>query len=225
MTNKIQILCSVDDGLSGDLGLGTLLLKYRIPTIFYIPTGTTELEPHQIKCFSGSGDCSLSKRIGELFTVGSHTITHPADMKLLSDEELLKEISGSKQELEKIVGFPIKHFCYPKGRYNDKVIEFVKKAGYEDARTTDILCTDFPKDPFRTATTIHASLVRVEYGDKTWIEWGTELLDKVIKDGGRFEIWMHSNELERHNQEEFIEDFFWYMDKKMTEINYPRKIC
>ncbi|MEK6882485.1 MAG: polysaccharide deacetylase family protein, partial [Nanoarchaeota archaeon] len=46
----------------------------------------------------------------------------------LSKEKLL--------ELQKSLGFKVNHFAYPKGIVNDRILKFVKKAGFRFAYTT-----------------------------------------------------------------------------------------
>ena len=78
--------------------------------------------------------------------------------------------------------------------------------------------TDFPNDPYKTHTSVHIHPERREYGSRSWIEIGDELLDKVCREGGRFEIWCHSWEIEAYNQETFLEDFLYGMRLKMNEL-------
>ena len=216
---KIEILCSVDDGADTDLKLGELLLKYHIPTIFYIPTHVTNLEHKDIRYLAGN-----DKRTKGLFAVGSHSVSHFHGFGKLSDEVLFKEASKSKKELENIIGAPVTRFCYPNGNYSDRAMKILKKAGYTEARTTGILSIDFPENPFKTVPSVQVSPIRSEYEDKTWEEWGEELLEEVIEKGGRFEIWMHSKDIEHFHQSESLNVFLEYMNDKMTEINYKREI-
>ena len=67
-----------------------------------------------------------------LCTIGSHTVTH-SPLTNLSTKELEKELRGSKSTIEKHINKPVVHFAYPYGIYNQKVTEFVKKAGYKTA--------------------------------------------------------------------------------------------
>ncbi len=67
---------------------------------------------------------------------GSHGINH-IPLPELSENELLKEIRGSKEILEKkeINFYPV--FSYPYGRYNFKIKQILKKEGYLAAVTTE----------------------------------------------------------------------------------------
>jgi peptidoglycan/xylan/chitin deacetylase (PgdA/CDA1 family) len=60
---------------------------------------------------------------------GSHSATHQ-DLRALDDEELQYELFGSKTFLESKLGRPVKYVSYPFGRYNERVIQFSRKAGF-----------------------------------------------------------------------------------------------
>jgi peptidoglycan/xylan/chitin deacetylase (PgdA/CDA1 family) len=72
----------------------------------------------------------------EGWEIGFHTNTH-TNLNKLNDAKLKKEIIEGKRNLEKKLGFKIRYFAYPMGEYSDKVINIVKKAGFEAAFTTD----------------------------------------------------------------------------------------
>jgi peptidoglycan/xylan/chitin deacetylase (PgdA/CDA1 family) len=67
--------------------------------------------------------------------IGSHTLTHPKLPKL-SLAAAREEIVGSKKLLEDRFGRPVRHFCYPGGKWNEAVRDLVAEAGYETASTT-----------------------------------------------------------------------------------------
>lgn len=67
-------------------------------------------------------------------TVGSHTRSHA----LLANEmpEVVRdEVEGSRRELERRLGVPIRHFAYPDGRFDAHAIQAVADAGYRTAYT------------------------------------------------------------------------------------------
>lgn len=57
------------------------------------------------------------------FKIGWHTWNHP-DLTKLTEEEIIYEITPP---------YPMDYFAYPYGKYNDLVIECVKKIGYKYA--------------------------------------------------------------------------------------------
>jgi len=64
-----------------------------------------------------------------LFTIGSHTISHPF-LDRLSKEEQQREIGKSKTDLEEMTGRPVDIFSCPHGRYNDETADILKNNGY-----------------------------------------------------------------------------------------------
>jgi peptidoglycan/xylan/chitin deacetylase (PgdA/CDA1 family) len=67
--------------------------------------------------------------------IGSHTTTHPK-LTELTLEAAREEIVASKKRLEDMFGRPVRHFCYPGGKWNDALRELVAEAGYATACTT-----------------------------------------------------------------------------------------
>jgi peptidoglycan/xylan/chitin deacetylase (PgdA/CDA1 family) len=69
------------------------------------------------------------------FEVGSHTCTHP-DLTTLSRNAAMREIVGSREALQRLIGAPITTVCYPFGRLNAELAWCVGRAGYQLAVTT-----------------------------------------------------------------------------------------
>lgn len=76
----------------------------------------------------------LSKE--ELIEIGAHTVTHPF-LDVLEDDEIDREIIGSKEMLETITERPIKFFAYPFGIHNERIVRKVEEAGIDIAVTCD----------------------------------------------------------------------------------------
>jgi peptidoglycan/xylan/chitin deacetylase (PgdA/CDA1 family) len=79
---------------------------------------------------------------------GSHGKSHVL-LPAISGREVLKEISESKQEIEKQIGQPIDSFSYPNGNYNEVVTEAVKTAGYQVTFGTEMGHFSVNDDSFR----------------------------------------------------------------------------
>lgn len=71
----------------------------------------------------------------EGFSFGSHAHTHPNLLELPRDK-VLSEIRDSKRILEERLGEAIIFFAYPYGKFNSKIKEMVKGAGYLGAFST-----------------------------------------------------------------------------------------
>ena len=66
--------------------------------------------------------------------IGAHS-QHHVDLTTCSPEKRTKEISDSKQTLEALFDYPVEHFCYPYGQYNNNVIEATRAAGFTTSTT------------------------------------------------------------------------------------------
>jgi len=67
--------------------------------------------------------------------VESHTLTHPF-LTALDPASLDRELAGSRQEIEKHTGKPVRFLAYPYGDYNSSVMESAAHDGYDAAVTT-----------------------------------------------------------------------------------------
>jgi peptidoglycan/xylan/chitin deacetylase (PgdA/CDA1 family) len=65
----------------------------------------------------------------------SHTVSH-IDLDKATAERQQKELSDSKQILEKLLGHPVNGLVYPAGRYNQDTLKIAADLGYQIAFTT-----------------------------------------------------------------------------------------
>lgn len=79
--------------------------------------------------------------------IGSHTMTHPSLVDI-PIEEAVRELADSKREIEKKINRSVDLFCYPYGKFNDRIREEVKNAGYAASLSTLRGCVKQPFDPF-----------------------------------------------------------------------------
>ncbi len=134
LKRKNDIALTFDDGWqSFFINALPILNKYNFKATVFIISGYVgnksrwdyknkgHLSWHEIKILVDEG-----------IEIGSHSVNH-VDLRYLDDNKLEYEIAGSKKQIEDKLGLPVKHFSYPFGRYNRRVIEAVKRAGYENA--------------------------------------------------------------------------------------------
>ena len=69
------------------------------------------------------------------FEIGCHSLTHPY-LTDINDSRLHEETKAAKDRLEQIVGVPVEHFTCPGGRWNERVVEAVKAAGFRTMATS-----------------------------------------------------------------------------------------
>jgi peptidoglycan/xylan/chitin deacetylase (PgdA/CDA1 family) len=61
-----------------------------------------------------------------LCTIAAHSVTH-ASLPALSDEMIIKELSEGKKRIEEKIKMPVKHFSYPYGNCDSRVVDLVKE--------------------------------------------------------------------------------------------------
>jgi peptidoglycan-N-acetylglucosamine deacetylase len=202
------VTTSWDDGNSADLRLAELLHSRGINATFYIPIKYSEqtLSENEVK--------GLASR----FEVGAHGFTHKLLSRLTSDE-LVEEIGACKTTLEDITSREVRMFCYPCGRYDNRVVRMLRAFGYRGGRTTRMLGMQPQFDSFEMPTTVqafpHAPLAylknlakggKFEYFKTfmaqrarlgNWVELSKSLFDVALQDGGVWHLYGHSWEIDR----------------------------
>lgn len=192
---------SWDDGHKLDLKVAELLKKYNLPGTFYIVLDNIGKEDYLT--------WDDIKKISEMgFEIGSHTMTHQLDLKLLFDDELKYELQTSKEMLETALGKPVTKLCYPRGRYDDRVLKMAEHAGYTYGRTTKVLSVDNPEEGnLEVPTTIHV-YQRKEYDGVPWEAVALDCMASAIAQEGTFHLWGHSWEIDRDNNWKKLEAMF-----------------
>jgi peptidoglycan/xylan/chitin deacetylase (PgdA/CDA1 family) len=108
-----SILITFDDGYVDNFNEAFPILRnHNFKFTIFLPTGLMNSGPDyltwtQLKEMGSSG----------LLTAGAHTWSHKALTKL-SPEELKKEVSLSKKQIEEFYGGPVEVFAYPYGSDN-----------------------------------------------------------------------------------------------------------
>jgi Polysaccharide deacetylase len=81
--------------------------------------------------------------------LAAHTIHH-LDLTEIGPQQVEEEVAGSRELLRQEYHVPVADFCYPSGRFDEKVIAAVEKAGYVGA-TTEIPGYAEPSAPYELA--------------------------------------------------------------------------
>jgi peptidoglycan/xylan/chitin deacetylase (PgdA/CDA1 family) len=100
-------------------------------------TGASQEARPFYRCLTGPELETLARE--PLITLGAHTISH-CDLNARAQAEQEAEISGSKEQLEKIIGRAVEHFSYPYGSCNDDSVAICAEKGFRSAVT----CIDQP---------------------------------------------------------------------------------
>ncbi|MBW4553495.1 MAG: polysaccharide deacetylase family protein [Aphanocapsa sp. GSE-SYN-MK-11-07L] len=129
------ILLTFDDGYLGHyLYVYPLLKKYDFPAVFSIYTDKIDTKLGR----PGVNWQQLRQMASDpLIEIAAHSVSHPQDLRTLSNAQLQKEVMESKRKLEKRLGIPIQYFTYPEGKVDSRVAAMVREAGYRAAFTMD----------------------------------------------------------------------------------------
>jgi hypothetical protein len=213
MGNLRVVTTSWDDGDPKDRRLAEVLHVHGVRGTFYVPIigylQRKTLRAIDLRELSYAG-----------FEIGAHTVSHKRLTDLEADE-LEYEVGTCKEILEQRLGHGVQMFCYPNGRYDDRVIQEVMNAKYLGARTTRMLNVN-PKGefrPFEVPTTVqaypHATLSYLKnlgrarnvrglmnyvtelHRFKSWVEIGKHLFNRVLERGGIWHLYGHSWEIEQ----------------------------
>jgi peptidoglycan/xylan/chitin deacetylase (PgdA/CDA1 family) len=124
------VVVSFDDGyLSQYTRAFPVLRAYHWP-------GVLNLEVNFLQPAGGMRPWRVRKLIAAGWEIDAHTLTHP-DLTTLDDARLWHEVHGSRVALRRRFHVPVDFFCFPSGRYDARVINTVKLAGFLGATTTN----------------------------------------------------------------------------------------
>jgi len=104
-----------------------ILRKYKIPLTMFVHTGFVGGLVGRPKMTWA--ELQQLDREG-LVSIQSQTVTHPADLRKLSDKQLTWEMTESKKSLEAHLGHRIEFVAYPNGKFDARCEQAVKAAGY-----------------------------------------------------------------------------------------------
>lgn len=119
-----NVVLTFDDGFKDNYLVAYPILKhYRFPALFFINTarlGTEIITKENLKMTVMSADETKIIDQERLVKIASHCVNHPRLVQL-SEEELRRELSDSKQYLEKLLERRVEDLAYPYGSFNETV--------------------------------------------------------------------------------------------------------
>lgn len=132
-----SFVITFDDGYEDNFtNAFSVLQKYNFKaTIYLVPNQT--INHWEEKNTTVLSNLLNEKQILEmqnsgLIEFGSHTLSH-VNLSIISDEQLINELRESKKEVENITKKECEAFAYPYGKFDDKIVQAVKNAGYKNA--------------------------------------------------------------------------------------------
>lgn len=139
--NRLPTACiTFDDGYADNQQFAIpLLLKHRIPFTYFVCTnhvlrGTPFPHDQQAGQPLGVNTPDQVRQLADAgVEIGAHTRTHANLGGNLPHEQLVSEIKGAKDDLERIIGRPVRYFAFPYGQHANlsaAAFRIAAEAGY-----------------------------------------------------------------------------------------------
>jgi peptidoglycan/xylan/chitin deacetylase (PgdA/CDA1 family) len=138
------VVLTFDDGCETDLlTAAPLLQEAGFRATFYVVAGFVG--------WPGYLNVAQLRELGRRgFEVGCHSQSHPF-LTDLDEARLRVEVVEAKERLEQLAGRRVDHFSCPGGRWNGRVAEVARQAGYVSVATSRVGANGPTTDRFRLA--------------------------------------------------------------------------
>jgi len=136
--NNNMVAITFDDGYEDVYNIALpILRKHNLPACVFVIGDRDNVNRSQLGTSKRLLNIKQIKRLKKLgWEIGFHTKTHD-ELINIDKKQLEHEIISGKKKLEKQLGVKIRYFAYPHGKYSDKVVGVVKRAGFDAAFTID----------------------------------------------------------------------------------------
>ena len=129
----LDIVLTFDDGHISNHRLALpVLQKYGFRATFFIIADRIGIPYHM-------GIEELRELDDAGMEIGSHGLTHTY-LPQISEQEIERELLGSKKKIEKTIGKSVDSFAYPGGHYNDNVLKCIGESSYKMGASCIVGC-------------------------------------------------------------------------------------
>jgi len=119
------------------------LVKRRMPVVVFVPTACLgrkvgwAMEERMASTNEEIITVEELRKLAEnpLVQIGSHTANH-RNLTLLTDSEAMRELSDSKEFLERTLGRPVNSVSFPYGAFSPRHLKMAADVGYTNCFTT-----------------------------------------------------------------------------------------
>lgn len=148
-----QVAITFADNYAGQATYGWPVLRKRsIPYTSFVHTdyvGNVEGRPKL------PWDTLRSLLRQRLPSIGSETCSHPEDITKLTDAELKHEMVDSAKSLREHLDVDVRYVAYPNGKYDERVMEAARAAGYKLGFTESQQPVETATDPMAVPRYVH----------------------------------------------------------------------
>lgn len=198
---------SYDDAVIQDRRLAELFRQYGLKCTFNLNSAL--LGQPGIRRDPGKKELDVSKiPASELLQVyrgheiAGHGLYH-SSLGSIGTPLVMYEIIEDKRQLERISGQPLRMFAYPFGTYNNQVVELLRLAGYQGARTVHSTHGfGIPENFLTWHPTCH-------HNDPKLMELAEQFVTGT-QDGMLFYVWGHAYELDGDDN--------WYVMEQLAQF-------
>lgn len=211
---------SYDDGVNQDRHLAELFRHYGLKCSFNLNSallGVSEIWPN------GGKPLDVSKiqpeelqSVYATHEICGHGLYH-SSLESIGAPLAMYEIVEDKRRLEALAGKPLKVFAYPYGRYDSRVVEQLRLAGYQGARTVNSTHDFRIPDDFLTwdPTCHHADPMLMELAER----FVDDREDGAAKTAPKlFYVWGHAYELDRDDNWAVMDELAMYLYQYRDKI-------
>lgn len=211
---------SYDDGVIQDRRLAELFRHYGLKCSFNLNSAL--LGQRDTRRDPGKPELDVSKiQPEELATVyATHEICghglYHSSLESIGAPLAMYEIVEDKRQLERLAGKPVKIFAYPYGRYDDRVVEQLRLAGYQGARTVRSTHSFRIPENFLTwdPTCHHADPKLMELA-REFVDGGVGAAKEAPK---LFYVWGHAYEFDGANNWEVMDELAMFLYQYRDDI-------
>lgn len=143
-----SFVVTFDDGYRDVLAMKDFLFEKGIRPALFVLSDTNRADGGELgtsREFLSTSEIRMLHESG--WEIGCHSATH-GDFWAMSPSQIRQETVDAKALLEKRLGFPIRYFAYPRGRYTPTARQLIREAGYELALSMDDGFLSVKTDPF-----------------------------------------------------------------------------
>jgi len=208
--NKLKaVTFSYDDGVTQDQRLIEIFNKYNLKCTFNLNSALLGKAGSLVREDVTVAHCKPRpeevRKIYEGHEIAVHTLTHP-HMKMLSDEDIIREVEEDRKALSEIAGYEVVGMAYPGGTHciDERVARLIREhTGVKYARTTT---STFNFEPQEDLIWFNPTV----YHHREWDEMfrlAEEFIAMKPTSPKIFYIWGHAYEFDIHNDWARFEEF------------------